>query len=152
MGDECHNRNRAATSLLLRELTPHLVECGLPGDTVAAVYRFVSGNDHFFLNLSMPAGKAAADAARGIPGSALVVAMARNGTEFGIQLSGTDDEWFAAPAPMVDGLFLPGFGPADANPDLGDSTITETTGIGAFDRPVRRRDGVRRPGQHAPDV
>jgi uncharacterized protein DUF1116 len=62
----------------------------------------------------------------------MVVAMARNGTEFGIQVSGTGDQWFTAPAPAVDGLYLPGFGPADANPDIGDSTITETTGIGGF--------------------
>jgi hypothetical protein len=131
MGDECHNRNRAATSLLLRELTPALLE-SVPSEEAAAVYRFISGNDHFFLNLSMPAGKAAADAARDIPGCTMVVAMARNGTEFGIQVSGTGDEWFTAPAPEVKGLFLPGFGPDDANPDLGDSTITETSGIGGF--------------------
>ena len=98
----------------------------------AAVFRFISGNDHFFLNLAMPAGKAAADAARNIPGSTMVVAMARNGTEFGIQVSGTGDEWFTAPAPVVDGLFLSSFGPQDANPDIGDSTITETSGIGGF--------------------
>ena len=131
MGDECHNRNRAATSLLLRELTPDLMEAGATADAVAA-FRFISGNDHFFLNLAMPAGKVAADAARDVTGSPLVVAMARNGTEFGIQLSGTGDEWFTAPAPDVEGLFLPGFGPEDANPDLGDSTITETSGIGGF--------------------
>jgi hypothetical protein len=132
MGDECHNRNRAATSLLLREITPALLEIGAPTGDVAAAFRFISGNDHFFLNLSMPAGKVAADAGRDIPGSTVVVAMARNGTEFGIQVSGTGDTWFTAPAPAVDGLFLPGFGPADANPDIGDSTITETTGIGGF--------------------
>jgi hypothetical protein len=132
MGDECHNRNRAATSLLLREITPALLEIGAPAEEVAAAFRFISGNDHFFLNLAMPAGKAAADAARDIPGSTVVVAMARNGTEFGIQVSGTGDQWFTAPAPTVDGLYLPGFGPADANPDIGDSTITETTGIGGF--------------------
>jgi hypothetical protein len=132
MGDECHNRNRAATSLLLREITPALLETGAPTQEVVAAFRFISGNDHFFLNLAMPAGKVAADAGRGIPGSAMVVAMARNGTEFGIQVSGTGDEWFTAPAPVVDGLYLPGFGPADANPDIGDSTITETTGIGGF--------------------
>jgi hypothetical protein len=132
MGDECHNRNRAATSLLVRELAPALLDSGLPSSDAAAVLRFIVGNDHFFLNLSMPASKAAADAARNIPGSALVVAMARNGTELGIQVSGTGDEWFTAPAPMVEGLFLPGFGPEDANPDLGDSTITETAGIGGF--------------------
>ena len=132
MGDECHNRNRAATSLLLRELTPSLLETESSTADIAAVFRFISGNDHFFLNLSMPAGKTAADAARDIPGSRMVVAMARNGTEFGIQLAGTGDQWFTAPAPVVEGLFLPGFGPADANPDLGDSTITETSGIGGF--------------------
>ena len=132
MGDECHNRNRAATSLLLREITADLLEIGAPTADIASVYRFISGNDHFFLNLSMPAGKAAADAARDIPGSTMVVAMARNGTDFGIQVSGTGDEWFTAPAPLVEGLFFPGFGPDDANPDIGDSTITETSGIGGF--------------------
>ncbi len=132
MGDECHNRNRAATSLLLREITPDLFESGASTSDALAAFRFISGNDHFFLNLAMPAGKVAADAARDVPGSPLVVAMARNGTDFGIQLSGTGDEWFTAPAPLVEGLFLPGFGPEDANPDLGDSTITETSGIGGF--------------------
>jgi hypothetical protein len=132
MGDECHNRNRAATSLLLREITPDLLDTAETGEQAAEVFRFISGNDHFFLNLSMPAGKAAADSARDIPGSRMVVAMARNGTDFGIQVSGTGDQWFTAPAPVVEGLFLPGFGPQDANPDLGDSTITETSGIGGF--------------------
>ncbi len=132
MGDEGHNRNRAATSLLLREIVPDLLETATPLADIAAVFRFISGNDHFFLNLSMPAGKAAADAARDIPGSAMVVAMARNGTDFGIQVSGTGDEWFTAPAPAVQGLYFPGFGPEDANADLGDSTITETSGIGGF--------------------
>jgi hypothetical protein len=132
MGDECHNRNRAATSLLLREITPALLETGAPATEITAAYRFIAGNDHFFLNLAMPAGKAAADAARGLPGSALVVAMARNGTEFGIQVSGTGELWFTAPAPAVRGMFLPGFGPSDASADIGDSTITETTGIGGF--------------------
>jgi hypothetical protein len=132
MGDECHNRNRAATSLLLREITPHLIESGAATSEIAAVFRFLSGNDHFFLNLSMPAGKVAADLARDIPGSALVVAMARNGTEFGLQLSGTGDRWFTAPAPEVVGMYLAGYGPDDANPDIGDSTITETAGYGGM--------------------
>ncbi|MGA3217136.1 MAG: DUF1116 domain-containing protein [Acidimicrobiales bacterium] len=132
MGDECHNRNRAATSLLLREITPDLLESGARREDVVDAFRFINGNDHFFLNLSMPAGKVAADAGRDIPGSALVVAMARNGTEFGIQVSGTGNEWFCAPAPAVKGLYLPGFGPEDAGLDIGDSTITETTGIGGF--------------------
>ena len=132
MGDECHNRNRAATSLLLREITPGLLELDVPVADLAAAFAFVNGNDHFFLNLAMPAGKVAADAARDVPGSALVVAMARNGTEFGIQVSGTGDAWFTAPAPAVQGLYLPGYGPEDAGLDIGDSTITETSGIGGF--------------------
>jgi hypothetical protein len=132
MGDEGHNRNRAGTSLLLRELLPALLASEEPtGDRVEAV-RFISGNDHFFLNLVMAAGKATADAAAGIEGSSVVTAMARNGTEFGIRLSGTGDDWFTGPAGEIDGLYLPGFGPEDANPDIGDSTITETMGIGGM--------------------
>ena len=132
MGDEGHNRNRAGSSLFLRELAGDLVEVDAPAAQIAEVLRFVNGNDHFFLNLVMPAAKAAADAARDVPGATMVVAMARNGTEFGIQCSGTGDAWFTAPAGVPDGLFLPGYGPQDANPDIGDSTITETAGIGGF--------------------
>lgn len=132
MGDDGHNRNRAATSLLLRRLGPTLVEGGGPADRRAAAFRFVDGNDHFALNLVMAAGKVAADAAAGVPGSSLVTAMARNGTEFGIRTSGTGDRWFTAPAPRVDGLYLAGFGADDANPDIGDSAITETVGLGGF--------------------
>jgi hypothetical protein len=132
MGDEGHNRNRAGSSLFLREIAGDLVEVDAPAAQIAEVLRFINGNDHFFLNLVMPAGKAAADAARDIPGSTMVVAMARNGTEFGVQCSGTGDAWFTAPAGVPDGLFLPGYGPDDANADIGDSTITETFGIGGF--------------------
>jgi hypothetical protein len=132
MGDEGHNRNRAGTSLLIREIVADLVEVDAPTADIAAAIRFINSNDHFFLNLTMPSGKAAADAARDIPGSTMVVAMARNGTDFGIQTSGTGDAWFTAPAPEVKGLYLSGYGPEDANPDLGDSTITETSGIGGF--------------------
>jgi Protein of unknown function (DUF1116) len=132
MGDEGHNRNRAGSSLFLREIAGDLVEVDAPADQIAQVLRFINGNDHFFLNLVMPAAKAAADAARDVPGSTMVVAMARNGTEFGIQCSGTGDRWFTAPANVPEGLFLSGYGPGDANPDIGDSTITETAGFGGF--------------------
>ena len=132
MGDEGHNRNRAGTLMLLRELLPAMIDSGAASADVAEAVRFVSGNDHFFLNLVMPACKLATDAARGIPGSGVVVAMARNGTDFGIQVSGTGDQWFTAPALTPEGLFLGDFGPADANPDIGDSAITETGGIGGF--------------------
>ncbi|GAA2794273.1 DUF1116 domain-containing protein [Nonomuraea dietziae] len=130
MGDELHNRNRAATSLFLRELAPALVEAA-PAHA-AQVLRFAGGNDHFFLNPAMAAAKVSTDAARGVPGSSLVVAMARNGTDFGVQLSGLGDRWFTGPAGVPDGLYLGAYGPADANPDIGDSTITETSGLGGF--------------------
>ncbi len=130
MGDEGHNRNRAGTLMLLRELLGDLIETG--GGHAAEVVRFIAGNDHFFLNLVMPAAKLALDAARDIPGATMVVAMARNGTDFGIQVSGTGDEWFTGPAQVPEGLFLGTFGPEDANPDIGDSAITETVGLGAF--------------------
>ncbi|MDT4946715.1 MAG: hypothetical protein QOH14_3448 [Pseudonocardiales bacterium] len=132
MGDEAHNRNRAGTLMLLRELTPAMVESGFPTTDVAEVARFVGGNDHFFLNLAMPACKLALDSARGIPGATMVVAMARNGTDFGIQVAGTGDAWFTGPAQVPQGLYLGDFGPDDANPDIGDSAITETIGLGGF--------------------
>jgi hypothetical protein len=132
MGDEGHNRNRAGTSLFIRELAPCMVKTDAPAADVAAVLEFIHGNDHFFLNLSMGAAKCTVDAARGVDLSSILVAMARNGTDFGIRVSGLGDAWFTAPAPMVDGLYLPGFGAADAAPDIGDSVITETIGIGGF--------------------
>jgi hypothetical protein len=132
MGDEGHNRNRAGTSLLLRELLPALVDLDVPAAEAAAAARFIGGNDHFFLNLTMPAAKCAADAASGVAGSSIVTAMARNGTEFGIRLGGTGASWFTAPSSAIDGLYFSGYGPADANPDIGDSTITETAGLGGL--------------------
>ena len=136
MGDEAHNRNRAGTLMLLRDLAPEMVgsgrDTGLDDDDVAESLRFIGGNDHFFLNLAMPACKLALDAGRDVPGSTMVVAMARNGTDFGIQVSGTGDEWFTGPAQVAEGLFLGDYGPDDANADIGDSAITETAGIGGF--------------------
>ena len=133
MGDDGHNRNRAVTSLFLREIGSYLVEGdGVPVAERAEVFRFIDGNDHFLLNLVMAAGKVAADAASGVAGSSLVTTMARNGTEFGIRLSGTGDRWFTAPAPVVDGLYLGSYTADDAGRDIGDSTITETVGLGGF--------------------
>ncbi|MEX1156657.1 MAG: DUF1116 domain-containing protein [Chloroflexota bacterium] len=130
MGDEGHNRNVAATSLLVRSLAPALVRVA-PSEA-EAVLEFLRGNDHFFLNLSMAACKTTLDAGHGIRGSTVVTAMSRNGVEFGVRLSGTGDTWFTAPVGVPDGLYFPGYGPDDANPDLGDSAITETCGIGGF--------------------
>ena len=131
MGDEVHNRNTAATGQLLKRLAGAVAEAG-PADRSARILRFIAGNDHFFLNISMAACKAMLDAAGGVDGSTMVTAMARNGVEFGIRTSGTGDRWFCAPAREVEGLYFPGFGPSEANPDLGDSSITETAGLGGF--------------------
>lgn len=128
MGDEGHNRNVAATSLLTRRLAPTLAT--LPRGV--EVLEFLAGNDHFALNLSMAAAKLATDAAVGVENSSLVTAMARNGVEFGLRVAGTGEQWFTAPVGPADGLFFPGYGIADANPDLGDSAITETLGLGGF--------------------
>ncbi len=132
MGDEVHNRNRAATSLLYRILAPAITETCDDRTAAVRVLEFIHGNDHFFLNLSMPACKASLDPARNIENSSIVVAMTRNGTEFGVQLSGTGDDWFVGPADVPDALFFPGFTKDDANPDIGDSSITETNGLGGF--------------------
>ncbi len=131
MGDECHNRNVAATALLSRQLAPALVREVEP-PIAAAVLDFLLDNNHFFLNLSMAACKASLDAAHDLAGSTMVTAMARNGVEFGIRVSGTGDTWFTAPSTVPDGLYFAGYGPRHANPDLGDSAITETAGIGGF--------------------
>ncbi len=133
MGDDGHNRNRAATSLFLRQVGADLIASeSVPVTDRSDVFRFIDSNDHFMLNLIMASGKLAVDAAAGVDGASLVTTMARNGTEFGVRLSGTGDTWFTAPAPIVDGLYLGSYTAADANPDIGDSAITETVGLGGF--------------------
>lgn len=133
MGDECHNRNTASTSLFFREITPYFLKADLERDVLAESLNFIKANDHYFLNLSMPTCKAALDAAHGVENSTLVTTMARNGVEFGLRISSLDqDQWFTGPAQMVKGLVFPGYTEEDASPDIGDSTITETMGLGGF--------------------
>jgi hypothetical protein len=132
MGDDGHNRNRAGTSLIIRELAPYIVLLDKPREGLSNALAFMNANDHFFLNLTMPSAKCSLDPAMGIEGSSMIVAMARNGTEFGIRVSGLGERWFTGPAGMVEGLYLPGFSAADAARDIGDSVITETSGIGGF--------------------
>ncbi|HAH32068.1 MAG TPA: hypothetical protein DCL44_07120 [Elusimicrobia bacterium] len=130
MGDEVHNRNRAATSLFYRAIAPAVIKTSSP-EAAAKALEFINGNDHFFLNLSMALSKASLDAGRGVKNSSLIVVMARNGTDFGVQLAGSG-RWFTGPAPVPDALYFPGYTKADANPDIGDSAITETNGLGGF--------------------
>ncbi len=132
MGDEGHNRNKAGTSMFLRALFPLLLKTGLPAERLLPVLDFINGNDGYFLSISMPSSKVCLDAAHGIEHSTMVTALARNGVDFGIRVSGLAGEWFTGPAQMVRGLYFPGYGDDDANPDMGDSAITETAGIGGF--------------------
>lgn len=132
MGDEGHNRNVAGSATFGRLLAPALARGGLDGETLERVLRYFADNDLAVLNPVMAACKATMDAAHGVPGSTIVTCMARNGTDFGIRVSGLGDRWFTAPAETPVGLYFPGFSAEDANPDIGDSTITETAGIGAF--------------------
>jgi hypothetical protein len=132
MGDEVHNRNRAGTSLLFRQLAPAIMRTADHREEGARVLEFINGNDHFFLNLSMAASKAILDAARDIADSSIAVVMARNGTDFGVQLASTGNQWFVGPSEVPDALFFPGYSKKDANPDIGDSAITETAGLGGF--------------------
>lgn len=132
MGDEGHNRNKAGSILYLKVLAPLVARCAHSSDIAADVLKAIGDNALAVLNPVMASCKAMADAAHGVEGSTLVSTMARNGTDFGIRISGLGDRWFTAPAQIPDGLYFPGFSNADANPDIGDSTITETAGIGAF--------------------
>jgi uncharacterized protein DUF1116 len=132
MGDEGHNRNRAGSLLLLRALGPRVARVASDAEAAAAALDYLGGNALAVLNPLMAACKLIADAGHGVAGSTLVSTMARNGTDFGIRVSGLGDRWLTAPSPVPDGLYFAGYGPADANPDIGDSTITETVGLGAF--------------------
>jgi len=132
MGDDCHNRYVATTSLFAKQISPFLVQTGFDSKTLAKVSEFIDGNNFTMLNMGMAAGKAMTLAGHNVKNSTLVTVMSRNGTDAGIWLSSMGNRWFTAPAPVPKGLWFPGFTEADANPDLGDSSITETAGFGGF--------------------
>jgi hypothetical protein len=132
MGDEMHQRNVGCTGLFLREIAPWLSRTSDDGVHLTEALAFIAGNDQFFLNIAMALGKAMTDPARNVARSSIVTAMCRNGTDFGIRVSGTGDAWFTAPVEMPVGLYFAGFSAADANPDIGDSAIVETIGLGGF--------------------
>ncbi len=132
MGDEMHQRNVACSGLLLRELSPYMAAVAKDNTLLSESLKFMGSNDQFFLNVGMATGKSIMDPVRNIEHSTVVTAMSRNGTDFGIRVSGLGDQWFTAPVEMPEGLYFPGFTEADANPDMGDSTIVETIGLGGF--------------------
>lgn len=129
MGDELHMRNHAGTALFVKNYAWLIAK--LAGSQAERVLRFIGvGHDQFFLNIAMAANKLAADLADGVPGSTMVTAIARNGVEVGVRISGLPGRWFTGPAPVVRGLYFPGFSEADACRDLGDSAIMEVGGFG----------------------
>ena len=132
MGDEMHQRNAGATALFVKEIINYLVQVVTNQDELKKIVAFITGNDQFFLNLAMASGKAIMDPAKNIPFSTVVTAMSRNGTNFGIKISALGETWFEAPVNHPKGLYFPGYTEADANPDIGDSAIVETFGIGGF--------------------
>ncbi len=131
MGDECHNRNKAASALFLREIASYILQTKHDASMKKEALEFIKNNEHYFLNLSMPFAKVALDSARHIKYSTVLTTMSRNGVDFGIQLAHSQT-WYTAKANYVQGLMFPGFVETDAAPDIGDSAITETFGIGGF--------------------
>ena len=132
MGDEGHNRNKAGSLIYLKLISPLIAKVVKDSAVEAEVLQFIGDNALSVLNPVMAACKAMTDAAHGVEGSTLVTSMARNGTDFGIRVSGLGEAWFTAPAEVPAGLYFSGFSSADANADIGDSAITETAGIGGF--------------------
>ena len=132
MGDEGHNRNKAGSVLFTKLLAPSIVRVSKDSEVAAQIIQNLGDNALSVLNPVMAACKAMADSAHGIEGSTVVSVMARNGTDFGIRISGLGDRWFTAPVSVPKGLYFPGFTEDDSSGDIGDSTITETAGIGAF--------------------
>jgi hypothetical protein len=129
-GDECHNRNKSATSLLIRKIAPWLVKTSFSKKDISDVLAFMDSNDHFFLNLSMASTKATMDIAHKVEGSSIVSCMAANGVDFGIKVSGCGSTWYTAPAECAEGNYFEGYGLEDASPVMGDSYISETAGLG----------------------
>jgi NifU-like protein involved in Fe-S cluster formation len=133
MGDECHNRNVAGTTLLIQALTPYILETDFTTEQKRQVFDFVASSDYFSGPTWMALSKCALDAAHGIENSTIVTTMARNGVEFGIRVSGmAGNTWFTGPAQKVVGPMFAGYKPEDSGLDIGDSAITETYGIGGF--------------------
>jgi len=133
MGDEGHNRNKAGSLIYLKLISPLIAKVVKDDAAESEVLQFLGDNALSVLNPVMAACKAMTDAAHGVEGSTIVTTMARNGTDFGIRVSGLGEkQWFTAPAEIPVGLFFSGFTQDDANPDIGDSAITETAGIGGF--------------------
>ncbi len=132
MGDEGHNRNKAGSILYLKALAPHIAKVAKDSTTASDVLKAIGDNALAVLNPVMAACKAMADAGHGIEGSTIISTMARNGTDFGIRVSSLGEQWFTGPVANPQGLYFPGFSAEDGSGDIGDSTITETAGIGAF--------------------
>jgi hypothetical protein len=131
-GDDGHNRLDTASLLWTTQLAPYIAKTAKNTDTAFEVIKFLGENALSILNPVMAGCKTMTAAGHNIEGSTIVTIMSRNGTDWGIKVSGLGDQWFTAPSPVVKALYFPGFTEKDACPDIGDSVITETAGIGGF--------------------
>ncbi|MDQ0175414.1 YlbE family protein [Bacillus chungangensis] len=132
MGDEFHQRNIAASLIFLKEISPYIVDLNIDEKDRRDVIKFLADTDQFFLNIMMATAKTVLDGARKLQEGTVVTAMSRNGKDFGIRISGMGDQWFTAPVNTPQGLFFTGYCQEDANPDIGDSAITEAYGVGGM--------------------
>lgn len=132
MGDEFHQRNIAASLVFLKEVAPVIAGLPVSEEDRQKCIRFLADTDQFFLNLMMATGKAVMDYAASVQCGTVVTVMSRNGKDFGIRISGMGDTWFTGPVNTPKGLYFTGFTEEDANPDMGDSAITETFGVGGM--------------------
>ncbi len=130
MGDELHNRSRAASYILFAKIAPYILETMEDLTKTNEALKFQEANIHSFLGFAMSSAKASLDAASEIEGSSMVTVMARNGTDWGIQVSGLGKQWFTGESPVPDVLLFPGFKKEDVGRDIGDSAIMETYGVG----------------------
>jgi len=132
MGDEFHQRNIAGSLVFLKEISPFIVKLDIEDSTKEEVIQFLADTDQFFLNIMMATSKAIMDHARKIESGTVVTTLTRNGKNFGVRISGMGDQWFTAPVNTPKGLYFTGYSEEDGNPDIGDSAITETVGVGGM--------------------
>lgn len=132
MGDEFHQRNIAASALFFKDIASYLLESDIEENQLKEVMVFLAETDQFFLNIMMATCKVVMDSASEITEGSIITALSRNGHEFGIKVSGLGNKWFTAPVNTPQGLYFSGYSGEDANPDMGDSAIVESYGVGGM--------------------
>jgi hypothetical protein len=126
-GDDLAARTDALRTLLATELSRHLVRSGLPRGELALVLDHLAMDSAVAAAVALGAARSIAEAARGVAGSTLVVAMAQGGRSFGVRVAGLGAAWATAqldPGAIAD------------DDDLGDRPVAECVGLGGFAMPA----------------